>query len=163
MKYKYSFIILSFLLFAFLSLSAYARTTKTPLFMPGTQPMEVINITGSTECRGCHGGYDRSVEVTFNWEGMMMAQASKDPLMYAALDIANQDIPDADDLCLRCHAPNGWLLGNANPTDGSKFTPKELDGIQCDFCHRMVNPLSEEGKALVEPDNEYQAEGLYPA
>ncbi|MGA1839372.1 MAG: hypothetical protein ACMUIU_02000 [bacterium] len=161
MKYKYVFIILTVLIFACLSISVYARTIETPIFMPGTQPMEVMNITGSTECRVCHGGYDRSIESTFNWEGIMMAQASKDPLMYAALAIANQDIPDAGDLCLRCHVPNGWLRGNSVPTDGSKFTPQELEGIQCDFCHRVVNPLSEEGKALVEPNVDKLESGKY--
>ena len=161
MKRKQILIIAGTLMMMCLSVFVFARTPLSPIFMPGTQPMELMNITGSTECQECHGGYDRSVEPTFNWKGSMMAQAAKDPLMYAALAVANQDVPEAGDFCLRCHVPDGWLRGNSVPTDGSKFTPSELEGVQCDFCHRVVDPLSAEGKALVEPDVDKIENGKY--
>ena len=41
----------------------------------------------------------------------MMAQAGRDPLFWAALDVANNDVPGIGDFCLRCHSPAGWLDG----------------------------------------------------
>ena len=41
----------------------------------------------------------------------MMAQAGRDPVFYAALDIANADAAFSGDFCLRCHVPRGWLDG----------------------------------------------------
>ena len=141
MKRRSVFITLMVLAVVSVSMYVYARTTETPIFLPGTQPMEIMNLTGSSKCIQCHGGYDTGAEPAFNWQGSMMAQAARDPLMYAALAVANQDVEHAGDLCLRCHVPNGWLRGNSVPEDGSKFTPSELNGVQCDFCHRLLNPL----------------------
>jgi hypothetical protein len=45
------------------------------------------------------------------WAGSMMAQSSRDPLFWAALDVANNDMPDVGDFCLRCHVATGWLAG----------------------------------------------------
>ena len=42
---------------------------------------------------GCHGDYDVAVEPYFNWQGSMMAQASRDILFEANMVIANQDAP----------------------------------------------------------------------
>ncbi len=48
----------------------------------------------------------------------MMAQAARDPLFYAQLDLANADgrparpaVAGMADMCLRCHSPVGWLEG----------------------------------------------------
>ncbi len=140
----------------------YSPASGTPIFMPGTQPNEINNLTGSRVCFNCHGGYDQDTESFFNWRGSMMGQAARDPLMYAALAVANQDVEDAGDLCLRCHVTNGWLNGNSEPTDGSNLKKSEINyGVQCDFCHRVVDPLSEEGKALVEPDVPKIENGMY--
>lgn len=146
----------------FLAFTYSQVSAATPIFMPGTQPNEINNLTGSRNCKNCHGDYDRATENWFNWRGSMMGQAARDPLMYAALAVANQDIEGAGDLCLRCHTTNGWLNGNSEPTDGSNLKKSEINyGVQCDFCHRVVDPFSEEGKALVEPDVPKLESGMY--
>ena len=43
----------------------------------------------------------------------MMAQSGRDPLMWAALAVANQDAPHSGETCLRCHLPKGWLEGRS--------------------------------------------------
>ena len=43
----------------------------------------------------------------------MMAQSGRDPLMWAALAVANQDAPNSGETCLRCHLPKGWLEGRS--------------------------------------------------
>jgi hypothetical protein len=91
--------------------------------------------------------YDSSnnIEPWDTWAGSMMAQAGRDPLFWAALDVANNDIADVGDYCLRCHAPTGWLAGRSEPqTDGCALEgkidekDKDFDGLTCHFCHRMM-------------------------
>lgn len=128
--------------------------TSNDLFLPGTQPNQIDDdIKIPAECRACHQGYsdqvdqDSQIEPWTGWQGSMMAQAGRDPLFYAALDIANADIPGGGEYCLRCHMPRGWLNGRATPTDGSAMTPEDLEGVQCEVCHRMVDPIYTEGES----------------
>lgn len=123
----------------FLLLSA-VPTNINDFFLPGSQPGESGNIEHPNKCDNCHGGYDEAVEPAFNWRGSMMAQAARDPLYLACLAIANQDAPEAGDLCIRCHAPDGWLNGRSEPTDGSALNNNDREGVQCDFCHKLVKP-----------------------
>jgi hypothetical protein len=116
-------------------------TTLRDFDMPGTQPFEAGSEPDPPEsCAQCHGGYDPSVEPYANWQGSMMAMASRDPLFEANLVIANQDAPDSGDLCLRCHISSGWMQGRSVPTDGSAMLERDKIGVSCDLCHRMVDP-----------------------
>jgi hypothetical protein len=121
-------------------LVAIAATTIDDFFLPGSQVGQSGNIETPDRCDNCHGGYDAAVEPAFNWRGSMMAQAARDPLFYACLAIANQDAPEVGDLCLRCHTPDGWLNGRCEPTDGSLLNNNDRQGVQCDFCHKLVKP-----------------------
>lgn len=121
-------------------LIAIAATTLDDFFLPGSQIGQSGNIETPDRCDNCHGGYDLAVEPAFNWRGSMKAHAARDPLFYACLAIANQDAPDVGDLCLRCHAPDGWLNGRCVPTDGSALNNNDRQGVQCDFCHKLVKP-----------------------
>ena len=127
--------------------SLLSTTTLLDFFQPGTQPHQITEtITPPTLCAGCHSGYSSQVpqpaeyEPWTGWAGSMMAQAGRDPLFYAALDIANADVAFGGDFCLRCHLPRGWLDGRSTPTDGSAMTVEDQEGIQCEVCHRMVDP-----------------------
>jgi hypothetical protein len=120
-------------------------TTLRDFRMPGTQPFAVTNFTRSGTCQGCHGGYDPASEPGYGFKGSMMAQAGRDPLFYACMAIANQDAPSSGDLCIRCHSPFGWVEGRSNPTDGSALTLADRDGVSCDHCHRMVDPVYKPG------------------
>ena len=72
----------------------------------------------------------------------MMSQAGRDPLMWAALTIANNDAPNSGETCLRCHTTKGWLEGRSHPSDGSTLQPADLEaGVTCEICHRMVDPM----------------------
>lgn len=124
-----------------------STTTLIDFFQPGTQPNHITDTIDSPEqCLGCHSGYSGQInqpieyEPWTGWAGSMMAQAGRDPLFYAALDIANADAAFGGDFCLRCHLPRGWLDGRSTPTDGSAMTPEDQEGIQCEVCHRLVDP-----------------------
>lgn len=116
-------------------------TTLRDFHQPGTQPFGGGGFEDRSACAGCHGGYDPAKEPDRNFQGSMMAQAARDPLFYACLAIAEQDAPSSGDLCLRCHTPGGWMSGRSNPTGGELLNALDRDGVGCDFCHRMVDPI----------------------
>lgn len=123
-------------------------TTLRDFDMPGTQPLQGgSELAAPEDCAQCHGNYDAAVEPYRNWQGSMMAHASRDPLFEANMAIANQDAPESGDLCLRCHFSRGWLGGRSVPTDGSRMQNKDRAGVSCDLCHRMVNPVYEPGSS----------------
>jgi len=133
------------LLLIFLSGILYAQlnpvpTTLNDFFLAGSQPGQSGNLETPSKCDNCHGGYDPAVEPAHSWRGNMMSQAARDPFFYACMSIANQDAAFAGDLCIRCHSPAGWLEGRSVPTDGSKLNQNDRQGVQCDFCHKLVNP-----------------------
>lgn len=132
----------------------------------GTQPGLVYDIQPpEPQCSSCHAvaGGDPPSSSTFRpfstWAGSMMANATRDPVFMAALDVANHDVPGVGDYCLRCHTPRGWLMGHVvkpgfgTPGDpvkgaaacllgGTYDAPDDLNsdygGVTCHFCHRMM-------------------------
>ena len=92
-------------------------TVDDPLIrMPGTQPDDGVTLESPNRCLSCHSDYDPNVAPGNRWQGSMMSQAARDPLFWAAMTVAAQDsvwavgTPNAADLCLRCHMPEGWGL-----------------------------------------------------
>ena len=150
---------------------AQISTTLDNFFLPGTQP-DTSNgkafepIIDSSDCRFCHEVYDPVEYPIFTrWAGSMKANAARDPLFHAALAIANQDVAFAGDLCLRCHAPGGWLAGRSLPTDGSSLLEEDFDGVTCNFCHRMLDPVYQDGVSPAEDEpilDALLAAGLLP-
>src|SRR6187431_1629176 len=135
---------------ASLSVRAAARsvqgTVPTDVQMPGTQPDDVLtDLHTPNDCANCHGNYNPAVEPTHQWRGSMMAHASRDPIFWATLAVAEQDFAGGGDFCLRCHVPSGWLAGRSVPTDGASLdTTRDVHGVECDQCHRLTNPNGSE-------------------
>ena len=79
----------------------------------GTQPGLLSAIDGNEACSNCHtGGTDDETQMAYpTWSGSMMANAARDPMFWAAVDVANRDVPGVGDYSIRCHAPNAWLSG----------------------------------------------------
>jgi hypothetical protein len=126
-------------------------TTLRDFDMPGSQPFDGgVLEDPSVTCVTCHGGYDTGAEPWHAWLGSMMAQAMRDPHYLATLAIAEQDAPGAGDLCLRCHTPGGWAEGRSDDTGGGLINAKDRHGVQCDFCHRLVDPVYREGVSPVQ-------------
>jgi hypothetical protein len=129
---------------ALTSAAGAATTVPTDVQMPGTQPGETSNIESVSKCDNCHGNFANPAEPReepwFTWSGGMMAHASRDPVFWATVAIAEQDFDGSGDLCLRCHVAEGWLAGRSTPTDGSGLAEGDADGVQCDVCHRLTNP-----------------------
>jgi hypothetical protein len=69
------------------------------------------------------------------------------------LGVANVDAPQSGDYCLRCHTGKGWLEGRSHPADGSALRPDDLsDGVTCNLCHRLVDPVPSTGDEASEID-----------
>ncbi len=123
-------------------------TTLNDFVQPGTQPLTLQQpIVTSGSCTGCHSGFDEHTEPYERWAASMMGQAGRDPIFYAAMAIANQDAANSGEWCLRCHAPGAWLDGRSVPADGSALDNNmgDLDGVTCNLCHRMVDPVYDPG------------------
>ena len=100
-------LILSFVLTLVCGVAYAADTVPNEIRMPGTQPGEVSSpvpqpgdfnsLDPAAQCLFCHGGYNSTVEPGHNWQGSMMALAGRDPLFWATLAVAEQDIDGSGD------------------------------------------------------------------
>ena len=120
-------------------------STRDDFFLPGTQPLTLTDpIATPDQCTACHADYGQpAVEPYRAWQGSMMAQAGRDPLMWAALAVSNQLVPESGETCLRCHLPKGWLEGRSFQADGALMTAEDRQGVQCGACHRLVDPVAD--------------------
>lgn len=123
-------------------------TTPEDFFFAGTQPSSLTDHLASADsCNSCHGSFEPpdgqppEHRIWDSWSGSMMAQSARDPLFYAALDLANAAADGTGEWCIRCHVPQAWYSGRSEPSDGTAFVSDDLDGVQCSICHRMVDPV----------------------
>lgn len=91
-------------------------------------------------CSSCHADTGTSAGPYASWKGSLMANAGRDPLFFAQLATANQDVANVGYFCLRCHVPMAVVSGNALVADGSTLSERDRDGVDCHFCHAMVDP-----------------------
>jgi cytochrome c553 len=140
------------------ALDALVPTSRNDFFLPGTQPTTTLGLEmpDPVTCAdsNCHLGYDTTnpeQETMFAWQGSMMANSARDPVFYAALDIANADAAFVGEWCVRCHAPRAFY-GERGAADGSQFTGADFDGVQCETCHWMVDPFYEDANPAVDLD-----------
>jgi nitrate/TMAO reductase-like tetraheme cytochrome c subunit len=119
-------------------------TTAADFFLPGTQPNPDVEqfdpVVGSVNCTYCHSDYGVDLAPFDSWVASVMGQSARDPVWHAALTIANQDANIGGETCIRCHAPGAWLGGRSSTGTTDDFIQEDYDGINCNFCHRVVNP-----------------------
>lgn len=86
-------------------------------------------------CSNCHGS-------SFGeWDGSMHSNADSDFFYQAMLqeygsDAEAQGLPP--EFCSRCHTPIGVVSAEIPPLDGSHLSEVSKEGVQCDFCHSVV-------------------------
>lgn len=123
----------------FVGLASALATTFAQVQLPGTQPNALSYPVEISETCGCHQTFDGAqiTEPGQSYRATLMANAARDPVFRAAFQVARQDKPHLTDLCLRCHAPVGWLNGRSEG-DLTGLEPEDLSSVTCDLCHRMV-------------------------
>jgi MYXO-CTERM domain-containing protein len=111
-----------------------------------TQPETLQNpLASAFECADCHS-FDNPAEHASeppvapweSWRYGLMAQSARDPVFWAGVALAAQDIPGATEVCIRCHSPRAFLEGNGSATQFDELDFNEADGVDCEFCHRLV-------------------------
>jgi hypothetical protein len=132
------------LLLVFLGNKKGGNTRSPLLALPGTQPVEIALADNAQVCKGCHYYVDSSHSILIHkdWSGSMMAQSARDPIFYAALVAFSKYRQGDGEFCIRCHSPTGWLAGRSEVFTGQVLAGSDLDGVQCDYCHRSVDPLN---------------------
>jgi hypothetical protein len=110
-------------------------------------------IESAVRCRGCHdrdSTFEETLYMPFDgWVGSMMANSQRDPLFRAALSVANQDVPNVGQWCLRCHSPQAYVRGHVMPPDAGGFDAIDFEGVSCDVCHRSKVPANVVGAPFV--------------
>jgi hypothetical protein len=117
-------------------------TTLRDFHVSGTQfgDANLYAFQPARNCETCHSGTGGSGEPTASWKGSLMANGGRDPLFFAQLATANQDVANVGYFCLRCHVPMAVVSGNALVADGSTLSDRDREGVDCHFCHAMVDP-----------------------
>lgn len=129
--------------------------------MPGTQSGDA-ELPSISACSSCHAGFDPVTEPMHAWQGSMMAQATRDPLWLACMTVAEQDsiwavgTPNAGDLCIRCHTPQGWFGGRSDPPNGANLSVAagDFEGVNCAACHRLMDPFPGLGQPELPPETD---------
>ena len=116
-----------------------------------TQPGQITNsLFPPDNCELCHGYENALVHETDpdysplrTWQGTMMANSARDPVFWAGVAVADADSPGDTILCIRCHAPRAFLSGHGSITsfDELATVADEDQGVECEVCHRMVDPF----------------------
>ena len=87
-----------------------------------------------------------------------MGLAGRDPLFFAQMTNANQDVANVGTFCLRCHVPMSFVTGHAADPSGQTLDDTDRDGVTCHFCHSLVDPVYVPGQSP--PEDEEVLAGL---
>ncbi|WAS94297.1 multiheme c-type cytochrome [Nannocystis punicea] len=131
---------------AWLTASLALATSISGRASAATEPGSLQNpLEKAEDCRECHAFAnppDHAGEPNVSpiaWAGGMMANAARDPVFWAGVAIAAQDMPGETDSCVRCHAPRAFVAGRDGATAIDDLEPDDLSGVDCDTCHRMID------------------------
>ncbi len=123
--------------------------------VPGTQigDVDASGYLGASVCSGCHSSLngtfpDMNASPHDTWSGSLMANSGRDPLFFAQLANANQDVPGVGTYCLRCHLPMSVPTGHVADWTGKSIGGHDLDGVSCLFCHTLVDPRTTDPSAV---------------
>ena len=130
-----------------LALADPIPATLRDFHLSGTQvgDAHINSFLPPSACSACHSNTGSSGEPYASWKGSLMANGGRDPLFFAQLATANQDVANVGYFCLRCHVPMAVVSGNVEVSDGSALNDRDRDGVDCHFCHAMVDPRYVEG------------------
>ncbi|QKK03408.1 MAG: hypothetical protein HND55_12505 [Pseudomonadota bacterium] len=117
-------------------------TTLTDFEVSGTQVGDAHPgaFLEADHCASCHQISEQDTAPVNSWRGSKMAHAGRNPLFFAQLATANQDAENVGYYCLRCHVPKSVISGNALASESAALSDSDRQGVDCHFCHSLVNP-----------------------
>jgi len=111
-----------------------------------TPPGGLVNpMVPAIQCLNCHTFPNAAAHAAdppyapATWQGSLMASSARDPVFWAGVAIADQDVPGGTAACIRCHAPRAFLEGREGAIAMDELLDDDLNGIECELCHRMVD------------------------
>lgn len=115
--------------------------------VPGSQIGDLLPsvFLRPSDCAPCHGAKSTPLAPYPTWSTSLMSVAGRDPLFFAQLATANQDVPGVGYYCLRCHVPLSIVTGHAADPSGGSLDERDKDGVSCHFCHALVDPTANDG------------------
>jgi hypothetical protein len=130
-----------------IALAEIVPTTLRDFRLSGTQIGDIAPdlLAEATSCSACHGYFDAEASPYDSWKGSLMALGGKDPLFFAQMTTAEQDVTNISYFCLRCHVPNTFATGSAYDGVSAQLSDLDKDGVSCHFCHTMVDPIYKPG------------------
>ena len=128
---------------------ALVQTTPEDFRLPGTMPDDVdpTPFQESINCAMCHADYDLEVSPYDTWQGSLMGLAAQDPLFWAQLTTARQDLEGVGPFCVRCHIPGAVITDQLDATGPEELSYFAGDGVACQICHAMVDPIYRPGSS----------------
>ncbi|WP_152619075.1 hypothetical protein [Shewanella sp. cp20] len=108
---------LSFIAFSaslFIAQSFAADVVPTEVQLPGTQQGQAGNFESPDKCDNCHSGYNKTNpehEPATGWRGSAMANASRDPIFWATMAVAEQDFDGREIFVSAATAPKAGMTG----------------------------------------------------
>jgi MYXO-CTERM domain-containing protein len=112
-----------------------------------TEPGSLVNpLLAPYNCEFCHTFGNPAAQLAeppyapFNtWQGSLMANSARDPVFWAGVAVAADDMPGETEACVRCHSPRAFLEGNGAATSMDQLTVDQQQGVECELCHRAVD------------------------
>jgi hypothetical protein len=105
-----------------------------------SQTFDLDRFIDPETCAGCH------YEIYEQWSNSMHNLSHKDPVYTRVAAFLRQGLTDPDEIeeaesCVKCHTPVGTVTGFPEKlSDDLSKTPEiATRGIQCDYCHSVVN------------------------
>lgn len=150
--YLISYLILFILLIIPVILGCQQK--KEAILFEANEKIKASGWVSPRTCEGCHSTNYR------DWKGTMHSNALRDPLYVAAVTVTTKDAASIGKerevfaYCTKCHAPLAAFGDHMFPTDGSKMTVVEKEGVQCDFCHRVTKVLGDNMQIKIDKDTD---------
>jgi uncharacterized membrane protein YgcG len=111
-----------------------------------TEPETLMNeLQSASSCVMCHAFANpqelagEPLVTAAAWQGGMMGNSARDPVFWAGVAIAQQDVPGGTTDCVRCHAPRAFLAGRGEAVAMDELVADDLSGVDCELCHRLLD------------------------